>query len=224
MQYAKSLTFVLLLAAALASLAETRYVTDQFKITLRSGESSTHRIVRMIPTGEPLTVLRSNPDTGYTRVRTQDGKKGYVLTHQIVNEPIARDQLVALQGRVRELETAPGELSAKLAALQGEHAQLQQAYEELQNIKQKVGSELTNLRRTSSNAVQIANERNELRRQVARLSSEFEELKQENRELRVNSNQRWFLIGGGVVTGGILLGLVLPHLRMRRRRDSWGSL
>lgn len=224
MLLAKSLIFVVLLAAPLASHAETRYVTDQFKITLRSGESSTHRIIRMVPTGESLTVLRNNPKTGYTRVRTQDGKKGYVLTHQIVKEPIARDQLVALKERVRELEAAPGELSAKLAALQGEHTQLKQAHEELQVIRQKIESELTNLRRTSSNALRISNERNELRREVARLRGEFEELKQENRELRVNSNQRWFLTGGGVVTGGILLGLILPHLRMRRRRDSWGSL
>ena len=56
------------------------------------------------------------------------------------------------------------------------------------------------------------------------MTRELEDLKQQNRELENSTAQRWFLIGAGVIVGGILLGLILPHLRMRRRRDSWGSL
>ena len=36
------------------AFAKTAYVTDELKITLRTGESATHRIVRMLPTGERL--------------------------------------------------------------------------------------------------------------------------------------------------------------------------
>jgi SH3 domain protein len=50
------------------------------------------------------------------------------------------------------------------------------------------------------------------------------ELQQANRELANQSTQRWFLIGAGVVCGGILIGLILPRLRLRRRKDTWGSL
>ena len=80
------------------------------------------------------------------------------------------------------------------------------------------------LQRTASNSVRIANERNELRKQVTSLTREVEDIKQQNRELENKTAQNWFLIGGGVVVGGILLGLILPHLRVRRRKSSWGSL
>jgi SH3 domain protein len=101
---------------------------------------------------------------------------------------------------------------------------LQRAHSELQQIKDNIESELTSLQRTAANAVRISNERDDLRKQVIALTRETEDLKQEKRELENSSTQRWFLIGAGVVTGGILLGLILPRLRVRRRRDSWGSL
>ena len=88
----KIVTLCLMLLSA-AVLAQTAYVTDEFKITLRSGESATHRILRMLPTGEQVTVLSSNPDTGYSKVRTSGGAEGFVLTRQLVDQPVARDRL-----------------------------------------------------------------------------------------------------------------------------------
>jgi SH3 domain protein len=224
MRMPKVLTLLLLMALAASGGAQTRYVTDEFQITMRSGESSSHRILRMLETGTALRVLSTNAETGYSKVVTGDGREGFVLTRQLVDQPVARDRLVALQERLRELEAAPGELSAKLAALQDEHTELQRAHRELQQIKENIESELTSLQRTAANAVRISNERDELRKQVVALTREAEDLKQERRELENSSTQRWFLIGAGVVTGGILIGLILPRLRVRRRRDSWGSL
>lgn len=209
---------------ASAAYAETRYVTDQFRITLRSGESATHRIIRMLPTGTPIRVLKDNPTSGYTHVRTPDGKEGYVLTRQLLKEPIARDKLEELNERVRELEQAPGQLSARLSSLQKEHAELKRAHDETLTVKRETEQELATLQRTAANAIRIGKERNELRKRVAALTRQLEELKQQNRELQNSNDQRWFLIGGGVVVGGILLGLILPRLKVRKRRDSWGSL
>ncbi len=218
------LSAFLCLTAAHQLAAETRYVTDQFKITLRSGESASHRIMKMIPTGEALNVLSSNAETGYSRVRTQDGKTGYVLTRQLEQQPVARDRLAAMEQRLRELEAAPSELRSRLNSLLEEHETLQGAHKALQEAKRNVDTELATLQRTSANAVRISNERNELRKQVAALTREVDELKQQNRELENSSARRWFLIGGGVLAGGIVLGLILPNLRVRRKRDSWGSL
>lgn len=219
----KLLLLPLLLTLSLAH-AETRYVTDQLKITLRTGESPKHRIIRMIPSGTPLTILGTNPDTGYSKVRLADGKSGYVLTRQLLKQPVARDRLAALEKRIKELEATPGELSSKLAKLSREHDELQRAHQSLQTEKEAIHEELETLKRTSANAVRIAQERKKLRKQVATMSRELEDQKQEILELKNNTTQRWFLIGGGVLFGGILLGLILPHLRVRKRKDSWGSL
>ncbi|MGD2082257.1 MAG: TIGR04211 family SH3 domain-containing protein [Chromatiales bacterium] len=221
----RKLAATLLLAALCSGAqADTRYVTDQLKVTMRRGESTEHRIMQMLPSGSPVEVLSSNPDTGYSRVRAGDGEVGYVLTRQLMDQPSARDRLAKAEQRLAELQDEPGRLSAKLATLQEEHAELTEAYGQLQQVKNDLQQELEALRRTSANAVRIAEERNDLRKTMVTLTREVEELKQQNRDLRNDRAQRWFLIGAGVVLVGIVLGLLLPHLRFQRRKSSWGSL
>jgi SH3 domain protein len=214
--------FLILLSAT--ALARTAYVTDELKITLRSGESATHRILRMLPTGTKLTVVSDNPQTGYSKVRLEAGTEGYVLSRQLLSQPVARDRLAAAEAEVAALKAAPGELSSRLANLTDQHKALQSEHTALQEAKRQVDQEYAALQRTASNSVRIANERNELRKQVASLTREIEDVKQQNRELENKTAQNWFLIGAGVVVGGIILGLILPHLRVRRRKSSWGSL
>ncbi len=204
--------------------AESRYVTDQFKITLRSGESATHKILRMVSSGTELQLLGSNPANGYSKVRLRDGKEGYVLTRQLMKIPSARDRLVTAEKTLEELQEEPGKLTTKLVRLQEAHQKLQVEHKNLIQSKEALDKELESIRRTASNAIRISNERNELRKMVATLTHQVEELKQDNRELSNDSNQEWFLIGAGVIILGIILGLILPHLRFQRRKSSWGSL
>jgi SH3 domain protein len=219
----KTLTIALLAAAGMAQ-AEIRYVTDQLETTLRTGESVTHRITRMLTSGTPVEVVSSNPGTGYSKVRTQDGKEGFILTRQLMTEPVARERLAEIEERMKELQQAPDQLSAKLATLQGEHTALKNAYGQLESVKRDLEAELIAVKRAAADPLAIAEERNALRKQVADFAREVEELRAQNREIANQRDQRWFMIGGGVALGGLLLGLILPHLRLRRQRSSWSTL
>ena len=42
--------------------ADTRYVSDELGITLRTGKSTQHQILRMVTSGTPLTVLESDQE------------------------------------------------------------------------------------------------------------------------------------------------------------------
>jgi SH3 domain protein len=220
----KKIAILFFILCSTTAFAQTAYVTDELKITLRTGESATHRIARMLPTGEKLTVLSTNAKSGYSKVRTAGGAEGFVLTRQLVDQPVARDRLAAAEAEVQSLKAAPGELSSRLAKVTDQYKKLLAEHNALKEAKTLVDQEFAALKRTSSNAVRIANERNELRKQVASMTREVEDVKQQNRELENKTAQNWFLIGAGVVVGGIILGLILPHLRVRRRKSSWGSL
>jgi SH3 domain protein len=214
--------FCLLLIPAVAQ-AKTYYVTDSFKIAMRTGESLKHRITRYLNTGTAVEVISSNKETGYSKVRVGN-REGFVLTRQLLREPVARTQLETMRKEIEALKAAPGELRSNLVELQKNHRELLAAHKKLQQIKDKQEQELQSIQRTASNAIRISNERNELRKQVADLTREAEELKQENRDLSNEATRDWFLIGAGVIIAGILIGLILPHLRFQRRRSSWGSL
>ena len=216
-----ALACTLLLASAVS--AETLYVTDQYDFNLRSGESTRHKIIRTLPSGTPLEIVGVNEQTGYARVRTEDGKTGYILTRYLQQEPAARGQLADMAARLQELQQAPDKLAARLSELQDQHDTLLTRYKALERIKEQLQQELAEVRHASANAVRINEERQQLQDRVGELTLQLDALRQRNLELENHRDQRWFLIGAGVVVGGMLLGLLLPNLRLGRRRSAWGS-
>lgn len=202
-------------------LAETRYITDMAQITLRRGEGTQYKILRFLPSGTAVRELSRNKATGYSRIRAEDGTVGYVLTRQLQDEPGARERLVVMEKRLAEFQQAPDQLTSKLNECRTAHEKLKADHEALAKEKERIETELAELKHTSANLVSITHERSQLRRRVADLTRKLKDAEQKNRDLKNKTNQRWFLIGAGVVIGSILIGLILPNLRSRRRKSGW---
>jgi SH3 domain protein len=170
-------------------------------------------------------VLEIDEDSGYARVRTEDGLTGYMLMQYLQDEPAARSELAGMRQRLAQLQQEPDELAARLGELQTEYAALASSHEILTAENERLEQELAEIRFASANAMRIDRERRELQEQVSNLLLKVDQLEHRNLELANRSKQEWFLIGAGVMVGGIAIGLLLPHLRLRRRRSStWGSL
>lgn len=204
--------------------AETRFVTDQCSAPMRKGESIKYKIARMLPSGTKLDVIGGSDKSGYTKVRAEDGLVGYVATTELQADAAARDSLAAMEAKLAELQQAPDALTSKLSRLQSEHQDLTATHQQLTQDRNRLEQELATLRSASANVVEVTRDRTELRKRVAELTRQTAELEQQNRDLSLQTNQRWFLIGSAVVGGGILIGLILPNLRFRRRKSSWGNL
>ena len=80
----KVITLIIIAANALSAsaitAAQTRYVTDDFKVMLRTGPSVQNKIVDSLNSGTRLEVLREDAGNGHSQVQTSSGKIGYVLT------------------------------------------------------------------------------------------------------------------------------------------------
>jgi SH3 domain protein len=212
------------LAAPAAVLAETQYVTDRLEVPLRAGEKSNYKIRKMLPSGTALEVLGVNQKSEYAHVRTPDGIEGFVPMAQIQAEPAARDRLAEVETRLKELQQHPDALASQLARLQTESTDIKTRLATSERERQRLEQELATLKHACTNVVDITSDRERLRIQVAALTRARADLEQTNRDLSNQTNQRWFMIGAGVLVGGVLLGLILPHLRVGRRKSSWGSL
>ena len=204
------------LAAPSLAGAETRYISDQCEVPLRAGESLKYKVRRTLTTGTPLEVLGSNDKSGYARVKTEDGLIGFVASDRLQVEPAARDQVAGLEAKVQELE-------ARFAALPPSLQEVQASLEASLADKRRLEEELLSIRQAAGDAPRILRERGELRQTVADLTRQVAELEQINRELDHSNNQRWFLIGGGVIVGGILIGFFLPQIRLGRRGRAFDS-
>ena len=76
--------------------AETMYVSNIIKITLRTGPGTDHRVVKMLESGQKIEVLYQEED--WSQVRLLDGKDGWLLTRFISPEKPSGMLLKSLTG------------------------------------------------------------------------------------------------------------------------------
>lgn len=215
--------FSLLTLTAFTAAAQTRYVSDQLEITLRSGTSTQHSIIRMLRSGTALEVLEADAAAGYTRVRAADGVEGWVLTRYLMDRPAARQQLEAANARVDTLNARVAELTARLESLTTERDALAAERGGLGAETEELRAELEHIRRVSASALELDKVNRELRTRLAAAEQASDGLRAEVAELKQNTQRNWFLAGAGVLALGLVLGLIIPRLRLGRR-SRWGDL
>lgn len=223
-QIALRLLLCLALAFSLSALAEeSSYVTNTKEVHLRAGQGTEYKILRLLPSGTPLTLIEHDLKSGYSKVRLRDGTIGWVLTRHISDERSCRIQLQTLSDKLQQLSGENARLTQELQALKNHQTALSTEKNTLTERAAQLTAELNHIRSVSSNALAIESERNQLRERLIELERQLNQLKLENQTLNQEQSQRWFLIGAGVLGGGILVGLILPRLAWRRRH-SWSSL
>jgi SH3 domain protein len=201
----------------------TRYVSDELKIPLRSGASDKHRILKFIKSGTALTVLETSEDGKYSHVEASGGKSGWVLTTQLMNVPSGRDRLAAAQKQFSESDTIIKDLKSTIAELKSELKQLKSEKGALQNERTNLSNSLEDLKITAANPLSLSKKNKELKKELDKVRQNEAMLEKDNQQLRSNVMQEWFLIGGAVSIGSLILGLILTRINWRKKRDSWGD-
>ena len=203
------------------AMAETNYISDQLEVTLRSGKSTSHSIIRMLRSGTPVEVLDQDKDSGYTLVRAQ-GKEGWVLTRYLMKGPVPRDQLAEAQKKLAELDLQNRKLMTTMQNLKDEKGEIEKANSSMDADYRKVSQELSEIKRTASSALAIDSENKDLKSRLVALERSLQTLQQENESLKDRTARDWFMLGAGVLLIGILVGLVIPRIRWRKK-SSWDT-
>jgi SH3 domain protein len=211
------------LVMAQQTLAATRYVTDELEVTMRSGQSTRNNIVRMLKSGTAMEVLQDDPETGYSLVRLPSGTEGWVLTRFLVDQPVARDVLPELQRRYTALRESASGSGVQLEEARDELAKLRKERDALTNENEQLARQLHDVQEKAADVLGIDAQNSNLRKRVTVLEGENDQLRILNDELSNRRTLEWFMAGGGVLFFGLLLGLILPRIRWRRR-SSWGDL
>lgn len=220
----KRLLAAIALAATLtpATAAESRYISDQFEITLRTGASLQNAITRMLPSGLAVELLETDSDTGYSRVRTADGTEGWVITRYLMSTPSARTQLAEARRQVNASREEVAAIQEQMTALNEEKTALTQTRDRLNRELQAAQQELARIKRTAGKAMEIDEERQQLKQYVRNLERDLQTLRTESEDLRDRSARDWFMVGAAVLLLGILTGAILARMR-GRRRSGWES-
>nr|WP_202598184.1 MULTISPECIES: TIGR04211 family SH3 domain-containing protein [Vibrio] len=193
---------VLFSLLAAPALAQDRYVADKLFTYMHSGPSNQFRIIGSIDAGEKVKLLNTDKETGYSQIVDERGRNGWIESRFVTRE-------VSMAVRLPQLEKELKEVKNQLA-----------------NARQNADSEKAGL----VDSLEIRN------KQIADLEQSYSDISQqliasqtEIRELRARLDTqkedlllKYFIYGGGVAGGGLLFGLVLPHIIPRRKRNPAG--
>ncbi|MCI7353480.1 MAG: TIGR04211 family SH3 domain-containing protein [[Actinobacillus] rossii] len=190
----------LLLGSAVNAVAETAYVTENLNTYLRKGAGDNFKIAGAIQAGETVTIL--NRQDRYTLIRDGKNREAWILNSELSSTPSSKNENPKLKAQVQEL-------TAKL-----------------NNIDNDWKQRTAEMQRRSVDSNQKSSQ---LLEENTQLKRELEITKNKNRDLEalLDAGKReiaiqWFIYGGSVLGVGLILGLVLPFIMPKRRRnDSW---
>ncbi|MBF0135671.1 MAG: TIGR04211 family SH3 domain-containing protein [Magnetococcales bacterium] len=200
---------IVIWGAVLPAQAETWYVADECLSTLRRGEDITYKVIKSLSTGTRLEYLQEG-ETGWSRVRTESGQEGWMLTNTISRQPPAKM-------RVAEAEESRAKAERERDALRLELGQVKGRL----RSQEKLEAELERVKKVSENALNLEESNKHLTERVQVLEAQSKELAEEKNALERQSLTQFFLAGAGVLAFGFISGGILAN---RRRRSSIGNL
>ena len=214
-----SLSLCLWIAAGAASAAESGWISDRLTVPVRSGPSNSHRILhRGLPSGTELTVLDRDADSGFVQIRTGGGTEGWIPEQYLVAQPIARDRLVAANRRIASLESTLAEQRSRVDDLSAGKSEADSSNTSLRRQVAALEQELAEIKRVSASALALNETNMELNELNGRLRAEVDDLVASVAALEDNVQERWLLIGGGLVLVGLICGVAI---KARPRRSAW---
>lgn len=213
---------ICLLALAISSAsAETMYIDDTLLVPLRSGEGTGFRIVHKgLKSGTKLEIIEKL-SSGYAHVKTPSGIEGYLPSRYLTAQPIAKVKLAQANQELAKLKANYEETQTQLANLKKKHQSLSKEHTQTTSELNANSKELKNIKSISANALNLDKRNRELRESNEQLRNELELIQTENLRLKDKSDSNMMLIGGGLVTLGVILTLLIPIIKPSKKNDSW---
>ncbi len=212
--------FLLLLFASIAGSAwaeATHWVRDRIVVSVRSAPGSDGKVLRSIPSGTGMKVVEH--DGAYAKVVLNNGLEGWVASRYLVDKPIAAMRLAKMEKEWKQYKEENVRLKKELEELQALSGDLE-AVRRLRAENARLTAEAEKFREINTEPLALASENEELRNKNVAIGKELQMVRQELQVTKDRSDRDWFLLGAGVLIAGILVGIVLPRLRVRKK-NSW---
>lgn len=215
--------FILLCSFGLASAqaASIRYVSDDLSIPMRSGTTTRHKILKFINSGSEVKAQETNEDGTYTHITYED-TEGWVETKYLTQVKSAKDRLELANKKLEDNQNKIKSLNNQIKELETRNKKISSDLNNVTDEKSGLENNLQELRKTAARPIEIYENNKKLQDDLDNLRSQNDILATENANLKDKSLKEWFMIGAAVALGSLILGMIIPSIRWRKK-SSWGD-
>ena len=202
-----------LLLAATTGFAETKYVTQDLTITLRTGPGTDRKIVAFPRAGDPLEVI--NPGDEYSEVMTRSGKQGFVLTQYLTDKEPPERVLARLQQEYKQIAEKYETLKQKSSQLSGDNQGLSGDLAKTQKELQELTVAHETLKSESKQYLELKAKYTKAVKDAAEARAKSDKVEKELQQLYSSEINTGLLYGGGLIVLGFITGFIVKRPKRR---------
>ena len=195
--------------------AETMYISDTIKVTLRTGHGIDHKIIEIIKSGEKVEVIEQGKE--WTKVRLPSQKEGWILNRFLMSRQPSRLLLKRLKKNHKVLSLQSVSMLQESTKLKKENKRLGLKLAENEETLAKVSKSYEILKTESAEFLELKSNHEKTALQLVRQAEKLKKTEKELTTLLLHQNIKWFLSGAGVLIVGFILGL---SAKRKRRKSS----
>ena len=208
--YALFIQYIMLIFT-LSAQAESMYVTDVIKVDLRTGPSISHKIIKMVESGEKIELIEPGPD--WSLVRLNDGKEGWILNRYMISDETSKIKLVKLEPEYSTLKAKVNSIFEENSELKTENKKLGSEFSDTKKDLERIRNDYEALKAESAEFLTLQSKFEKVSKQLSEQTQKSNELEKKVSELEVSYYIKWFLTGSGVLFVGFVVGLIAKRQR-----------
>lgn len=225
------MTRIFLLIALLSSLCshsvsaqETRYISDQLFVPLRSGQGNQYRIIhRGLPSGTAVKFVEQSEDGEWSLVEVRNGDQGWIRNQYLLEEPTASVKLSRTEAELQKLREEFANLQNDYRDLSGDRSSALNNLSSLTAQRDQLAEELANIKQLSANAIDLNQRYQDLLKKHQMLQTEADILKASNQRLQNDKTYNQWIYGASILGIGMIFTLLIQSLSNRKRKSEWIS-
>lgn len=202
-----------LACSVVAGAAQTRYISEEFEVPMRSGQSLEHRIVALIPSGRTVELVQHG--TEWSQVRMSNGREGWILTRYLTDVMPSAMQLARLESRHAEVASRNKELQEKTAELASENKRLGDLLKQAQSDLAKIEAAHEALKLESAEYLQLKTDYENSRQELEATRVQADQFESALNQIANSQLYQGLLYGGGLVIFGFVAGFILKKPKRR---------
>lgn len=200
--------FFFLFFSAIA-YAESRYVNNVMKITLRTGADINHKIVAMVKSGQKVKILKEGEEWSFARLK--DGREGWLLNRFLTTKEPDSILLASLQKQYQAISDKVPLVVEENRRVKEENKKFNQELGSTKEAINKLSRSYESLKEESKEFLELKVDYKKILSQLSIQTNKAQKLEKELMSKYITAA----LCGAGVLLLGFIIGFAAKRQRKR---------